>query len=110
MARKSVVPTNVYPGNMAPHLPVEQYQQALEHCQCGHAHGHGQAPVQQIIIKQSDPWLRYLLIAFGGAGIGLMVFASIVAMLIAAGVCALCVTVASYALRGLLSGGKEAKK
>jgi hypothetical protein len=104
VARKSVVPTNVYPGNMAPHLPLDQYQQqALQHCQCGHAHGHGPAPVQQqIIIKQSDPWQKYMAMGFAGAGIGLIVFASVVAMLVAAGLCALCVAVAMWAIRGLL--------
>ncbi|MER7841533.1 hypothetical protein ABTY98_38025 [Streptomyces sp. NPDC096040] len=61
-------------------------------------------------MKQSDPWARYVVLGFAGAGIGLAVFASIVAMLIAAGVCALCVAAASYALQGLLSSGKGAKK
>jgi hypothetical protein len=103
MPRKPVIPTNVYQP-MATHYPVEQYQ-AAQACTCGHAHGH-QTPVQQqIIIKQTDPWLRYLLIGFGGAGIGLVVFASIVAMLIAGGACALCVAVAARSLRGLFGGG-----
>lgn len=109
MARKPIAPTNVYPGGIAPHLPVEQYQQTLQHCQCGHSHGHGQAPVQQIIIKQSDPWLRYLLIAFGGAGVGLLVFASIIATMLAAGVCALCFAAAARTLRSLL-GARQTKK
>ncbi|CAM5237134.1 hypothetical protein [Streptomyces griseomycini] len=109
MPHEPVIPSNVYPGNMAPHMPIEQYR-AAHGCTCGHAHGHGQVPAQQIIIKQSDPWVKYLAMGFAGAGIGLMVFASVVAMLIAAGVCALCVAVASWALRGLLNGGRGAKK
>ncbi|MHC3456065.1 hypothetical protein [Streptomyces prasinus] len=99
MPHEPVIPTNIYPGNMAPHMPVEQYQ----------AHGHGQ-PMQQIVIKQSDPWLKYLAMGFAGAGIGLIVFASVVAMLIAAGACALCFAVATRALRGLLDSGKGVKK
>lgn len=108
MSRKPVVPTNVYPGIMASHMPVEQYQ-ATHGCTCGHSHGHGQAPVQQIIIKQSDPWVRYMAIGFAGASIGLLVLASVVATLIAAGLCALCVAVATWAVRALLSGRKEVK-
>ncbi|PNG18881.1 hypothetical protein C1J00_28650 [Streptomyces cahuitamycinicus] len=104
-----MIPTNVYPGTMAPHMPIEQYQ-AAHGCACGHSHGHGQAPVQQIVIKQADPWLRYMGIGFAAASIGLLVFVSIVAALIAAGVCALCVAVAARALRGLLSGKEVAKK
>ncbi|MDH6629420.1 hypothetical protein M2271_007256 [Streptomyces sp. LBL] len=107
MSRKSVIPTNVYPGHIAPHVPAEQYQAAV--CQCGHGHGHGQAPVQQIIIKQADPWLRYISIGFAAATIGLLVLAGVVAALIAAGACALCVAVAVKALRSLFSS-KEAKK
>ncbi|MER5843470.1 hypothetical protein ABT099_24870 [Streptomyces prasinus] len=107
MPHEPVIPTNVYPGSMAPHMPVEQYQ--AHGCTCGYAHGHGQ-PVQQIVIKQSDPWLRYLAMGFAGAGIGLIVFASVVAMLIAAGACALCFAVATRALRGLLDSSRGAKK
>ncbi|MFE3644833.1 hypothetical protein ACFXOM_28305 [Streptomyces sp. NPDC059169] len=105
MSRKPVIPTNVYPGTMAPHMPIEQYQ-AGHACTCGH----GQAPVQQIVIKQSDPWARYMAIGFAGASIGLLVLASVVAALIAAGLCALCVAAATWALRALLSTRKEAKK
>ncbi|MFC9280851.1 hypothetical protein [Streptomyces collinus] len=107
MSSKPVVPTNVYPGTMAPHMPIEQYR-AAHGCTCGH--GHGQAPVQQIIVKQSDPWVRYMAIGFAGASIGLLVLASVVAALIAAGLCALCVAVATWALRALLSGRKDPKK
>ncbi|GGZ95018.1 hypothetical protein ACFOOM_13990 [Streptomyces echinoruber] len=87
-------------------MPIEQYQ-AAHGCTCGHSHG--QAPVQQIIIKQSDPWLRYISIGFAAATIGLLVLAGVVAALIAAGACALCVAVAVKALCGLFSG-KEPKK
>lgn len=109
MSRKPVIPTNVYPGTIAPHMPAELYQ-AQHGCTCGHAHGHGQAPVQQIVIKQSDPWVRYMAIGFAGASIGLLVLASVVATLIAAGLCALCVAVATWGLRALVSGRKEGKK
>jgi hypothetical protein len=94
---------------MAPHMPIEQYQ-AAHGCTCGHSHGHGQAPVQQIIIKQADPWLRYMSIGFAAATIGLLVLASVVATLVAAGLCALCVAVATWGLRTLLSGRKDGKK
>jgi len=66
--------------------------------------------VQQIIIKQSDPWLRYIGIGFAAAAIGLLVFVSIVAALIAAGVCALCVAIAARALRSLFSGKEGGKR
>ncbi|RZU28299.1 hypothetical protein EV284_6465 [Streptomyces sp. BK022] len=101
MSREPVIPTSVYQP-MATHYPVEEYQ--AQHCQCGHSHS--QAPVQNITIKQADPWLRYIGVGFAGAGIGLLVFASIVATLIAAGACALCVAVATWALRGLFNGKK----
>ncbi|MFE1206277.1 hypothetical protein ACFW5V_31840 [Streptomyces sp. NPDC058762] len=103
MSRKPVIPTNVYPGTMAPHVPAELYQ-AAHGCTCGHAHG--QAPVQQIVIKQADPWLRYISIGFAAAAIGLLLLVGIVAALIAAGACALCVAAAAKALRGL-AGGKK---
>lgn len=106
MSGKPVIPTNVYPGDIAPHMPIEQYQ-AAHGCTCGHSHG--QAPVQQIVIRQSDPWLKYVAMGFAGAGIGLIVFASVVAMLIAGGACALCVAVAVKALRGLFSGKESTK-
>jgi hypothetical protein len=64
--------------------------------------------VQQIIVKQSDPWLRYISIAFAAGTIGLMVIIGFVFALIAAGVCALCVAAAAKALRALFS--KEAPK
>ncbi|MEE1764384.1 hypothetical protein [Streptomyces sp. SP18BB07] len=108
MSRKPLIPTNVYQP-MAQHLPVEQYQTA-QACTCDHAHGHGQAPVQQIIIKQSDPWVRYMAIGFAGASVGLLVLASVVATLVAAGLCALCVAVATWALRALFSSRKDDKK
>lgn len=107
MSRKPVIPTNVYPGTMAPHVPVEQYQPA-HGCTCGHSHA--QAPVQQIVIKQPDPWVRYMAIGFAGASLGLLILASVVATLIAAGLCALCVAVATWALRAVLSGRAGAKK
>lgn len=109
MSRKPVIPSNVYPGGIARHYPVEQYQ-AAQACTCGHGHGHGQAPVQQIIIKQSDPWVRYIAIGFASASIGLLILASVVATLIAAGLCALCVAVATWALRALFSSKQAAKK
>ncbi|MET8696931.1 hypothetical protein ABZV65_30825 [Streptomyces bauhiniae] len=102
MSREPVTPTNVYQP-MARHYPVEEYQQ--QHCQCGS--GHGQAPVQNITIKQADPWLKYVAMGFAGAGVALLVFASLVATLIAAGACALCVAVAVKALRGLFNPKKE---
>lgn len=106
MSHEPVTPTEIYPGNMAPHMPIEQYR-ATHGCTCGYAHGQ---PMQPIVIRQPDPWLRYASIGFTAACIGLLVFVSIVATLIAAGLCALCVAVAAYALRGLLNSGKGAKK
>lgn len=110
MSREPVVPTRVYPGGIAPHMPVEEYQ-THHACTCGHGHAvQAQAPAQPIIIKQSDPWVRYMAMGFAGAAVGLMVFASVVAMLIAAGLCALCFAAATWALRGLLGAWKEPKK
>lgn len=110
MPRQPVTPTHVFPyGQMAPHLPAEQYH-AAPACTCGHGHGPVPAPVQNITIKQNDPWVRYMAMGFAGAGIGLMVFASIVATLIAAGLCALCVAVATWAVRALVSSRSEGKK
>ncbi|WP_330248628.1 MULTISPECIES: hypothetical protein [unclassified Streptomyces] len=88
MPGKPLIPTHVQPyQQMAQHLPVEQYHAALA-CQCGH--GHSPQPVQQqIIVKQSDPWVRYIAMGFAGAGVALMMFASQIATLIAAGACAL---------------------
>lgn len=108
MPRKPVTPTNVYPyGQMAPHLPAEQYN-ATAVCQCGH--GHAPAHVQNITVKQTDPFVRYMAMGLAGASIGLLVLASVVATLIAVGLCALCVAVATWAVRALLSSrvnGKE---
>ncbi|OEJ21072.1 hypothetical protein [Streptomyces subrutilus] len=104
MPRKPVVPTHVYEP-MAQHLPVDQYRPSAPMCQCGH--GHGQ-PVQQIIVKQADPWARYILLGFAGAGVALMIIAGTVALLIAGGACALCVAAAMKALRGALPA-KEKK-
>ncbi|MFG2408797.1 hypothetical protein ACGFR8_31525 [Streptomyces brevispora] len=110
MPRQPVIPTNVTTyGQMAPHLPAEQYH-AAPACTCSHGHGAAPATVQNITIKQSDPWIRYMAMGFAGAGISLMVFASIVATLIAAGMCALCVAVAAWAVRALVSSRSEGKK
>ncbi|MEU1895706.1 hypothetical protein [Streptomyces pristinaespiralis] len=97
MSRKPVIPKNVYQP-MAQHMPVEQYH-AAPVCQCGH--GHPPAPAQTVIIKQADPWARYVALGFAGAGIGLMFLVGLVVTLIAAGVCALCVAVAIKSLRGI---------
>ncbi|MGW3628065.1 hypothetical protein [Streptomyces sp. NPDC000880] len=107
MSRKPVIPTNVYTP-MAQHLPVEQYQ-AAPACQCGHGHGPAQPPTQQIIIKQADPWLRYIAIGFAGAGIGLMLLAGLIVTLVAAGVCALCVAVLVRVARGMLTKQPRSK-
>ncbi|GAA3381228.1 hypothetical protein GCM10020367_71690 [Streptomyces sannanensis] len=88
MPRKPVIPSNVY-RPMAQHYPVDRYQAGA----CQYGHGHGQAPVQQIVIKQADPWVRYVAIGFAGAGIGLMLLAGLVVTLVAAGACAICVAV-----------------
>ncbi|MFG2761535.1 hypothetical protein [Streptomyces wuyuanensis] len=92
-----MIPTHVYQP-MAQRMPVEKYRAMA--CQCGHAQGHGTAPVQQIVIKQADPWARYVAIGFAGGGIGLMFLAGLI---VAAGVCALCVAVLVRSARWLLS-------
>jgi hypothetical protein len=99
MSRKPVIPSAVYQP-MAQHLPVEQYQAGAA-CQCGHGHGH--PPAQQIIIKQADPWARYVAIGFAGAGIGLMFLVGLVVTLVAAGACALCAAVLLRTVRGILT-------
>ncbi|MFZ3557169.1 hypothetical protein [Streptomyces sp. BH055] len=107
MPGKPVVPTNVYPyQQMAPHIPAEHYQGGLPAtCQCGH--GHNQATVQQIIVKQPDQWGRYLAIGFAGVAVAVMLLVGLVMTLLAVGACALCVAVAARSLRCLLGGGKK---
>ncbi|MET8717382.1 hypothetical protein ABZV52_29900 [Streptomyces sp. NPDC004735] len=108
MSRKPVTPTNVYPyKQMAPHVPTEQYN-ATAMCQCGH--GHMPATVQNITVKQTDPFVRYMAMGLAGACIGLLVLASVVATLIAAGLCALCVAVATWAVRAMLNSRDGGKK
>ncbi|MFE0059957.1 hypothetical protein [Streptomyces sp. NPDC059003] len=108
MPGKPVYPTNVHPyQQMARHLPAEQYHASLPAaCQCGH----GGQPVQQIIVKQSDRWGRYVAIGFASATIAVMLLVGLVVALIAAGACALCVAVAARALQGLFGGGKQKRK
>lgn len=103
MSGQPVNPAHVY-KQMAPHLPAEQFP-AGPACQCGHGHAH--QPVQQVVIKQADPWARYLTIGFAGAGIALMLLAGLIVALIALGLCALCVAVAVRALRGMFDKPKK---
>ncbi|MGC5236849.1 hypothetical protein [Streptomyces albogriseolus] len=82
MPRNPVEPTHVYQP-MAQHMPVEYYRPQPPVCQCGgHAPVQPQQPVQQIIVKQTDPFARYLGLGFAAAAIGLMVVASLVITLV----------------------------
>lgn len=102
MSREPVVPTHVYEP-MARHIPVEHYRPTS--CQC--SHGHGPAPVQQIIVKQADPWLRYVLVGFSAAGIAALLLVGLVMTLVALGGCALCAAVAMKSFRGMFAPKKE---
>lgn len=106
MPRNPVEPTHVYQP-MAQHMPVEYYRPQQPVCQCGgHAQAQPQQPVQQIIVKQADPFARYLGLGFAAAAIGLMVMASLVITLVALGFCALCFAAVAWVVRPMIQRKK----